>query len=86
MKAVGRKISREIKKVMGVSLSHSQGGSSSYHSTKPTPSPSLMDYEQDKQVEEQTKEPQAEDMDMNDDDALDLDLRDDRERQAYAIL
>ena len=49
-----------------------------------------MDYEQDKQaeqVEEQVSEPQAEVMEMDDDDdAPYLDLRDDRERQAYAML
>jgi len=48
-----------------------------------------MDYEQDEQeeqVEKQVGEPQAEDMEMDDDDALYLDLRDDHERQAYVML
>ena len=31
-------------------------------------------------------DPQAEDMEIDDDDALYLDLRDDRERQAYAMI
>ena len=45
-----------------------------------------MDYEQDKQeeqIEEQAEEPQAEDMEIDEDDAPYLDLLDDRERQAY---
>jgi hypothetical protein len=47
----------------------------------------MMDYkeEQEQHTEEQD-EPQAEDMEMDDDDAPYLDLRDDRERQAYALL
>ena len=48
-----------------------------------------MDYEQDEQeeqVEEQAEEPQAEDMEIDEDDAPYLDLREDRERQAYAML
>ena len=42
-----------------------------------------MDYEQDEQdeqVEEQVDEPQAEDMEMDDDDASYLDFRDDHGR------
>ena len=48
-----------------------------------------MDYEQDEQeeqFEEQAAEPQAEDMEIDEDDAPYLDLRDDRERQAYATI
>jgi len=48
-----------------------------------------MDYKQDEQeeqVEEQVGEPQAEDMEMDDDDAPYLDMQDDREHQAYAML
>jgi len=48
-----------------------------------------MNYEQDEQeeqVEEQAKEPQAEDMEIDEDDAQYLDLRDDCERQAYAMI
>ena len=48
-----------------------------------------MDYEQDKQekqFEEQAAEPQAEDMEIDKDDAPYLNLRDDHERQAYAMI
>jgi len=48
-----------------------------------------MDYEQDEQeeqIEEQVEEPQAEDMKIDEDDAPYLDLQDDRERQAYAMI
>jgi hypothetical protein len=47
----------------------------------------MMDYreEQEEQTEVQP-EPQAEGTEMDDDDAPYLDLRDNRERQAYAIL
>jgi len=47
-----------------------------------------MDYEQDEQeqFEEQAAEPQAEDMEIDEDDAPYLDLRDNRERQAYAMI
>ena len=47
-----------------------------------------MDYEQDEQelFEEQAEEPQAEDMEIDEDDAPYLDLQDDRERQAYAMI
>jgi len=48
-----------------------------------------MDYEQDEQeeqIEEQAEEPQAEDMEIDEDDAPYLDLQDDRERQAYAMI
>ena len=48
-----------------------------------------MDYKQDEQeeqVEEQVGEPQAEDMEMDEDDAPYLDLHDDREHQAYAMI
>ena len=48
-----------------------------------------MDYEQDEQeepMEEQAAELQAEDMEIDDEDAPYLNLRDDRDRQAYAML
>ena len=48
-----------------------------------------MDYEQDEQdesMEEQAAEPQTEDMEIDDEDAPYLDLRSDRERQAYAMI
>ena len=48
-----------------------------------------MDYEQDEQeeqIEEQAEEPQAEDMEIDEDDAPYLDLQDDHERQAYAMI
>ena len=48
-----------------------------------------MEYEQDEQeeqFEEQAVEPQAEDTEIDEDDAPYLDLRDDRERQAYAMI
>ena len=48
-----------------------------------------MDYEQDEQeelFEEQVAEPQAEDMEIDEDDAPYLDLHDDRERHAYAMI
>ena len=48
-----------------------------------------MDYEQDEQeeqFEEQAAEPQAEDMEIDEDDAPYLDLQADRERQAYAMI
>ena len=49
----------------------------------------MKDYEQDEQeekFEEQAEEPQDEDMEIDEDDAPYLDLRDDRERQAYAMI
>ena len=48
-----------------------------------------MDYEQDEQeehYEEVQDEPQPEAMEIDEDDAPYLDLRDARERQAYAII
>ena len=48
-----------------------------------------MDYEQDEQeeqFEEQATEPQAENMEIDEDDAPYLDLQDDRARQAYAMI
>ena len=48
-----------------------------------------MDYEQDEQeeqFEEQAADPQAEGMEIDEDDAPYLDLQDDRERQAYAMI
>ena len=48
-----------------------------------------MDYEEDEQeeqFEEQGEEPQAEDMEIDEDDAPYLDLRNDCERQAYAMI
>ena len=48
-----------------------------------------MDYEQDEQeeqFEEQAAEPQAEDIEIHEDDAPYLDLRDDHGCQAYAMI
>ena len=48
-----------------------------------------MDYEQDEQeepMEEQATESQAEDMEIDDEDAPYLDLRSDRKHQAYAMI
>ena len=48
-----------------------------------------MDYEQDEQeeqVEDQVDEPQAKDMEIDEDDAPYLDLQDDHKRQAYAMI
>ena len=73
----------------GLGSSCSRGESCSRHSSKPAPTPTTMDYEQDEQeelFEEQATEPQAEDMEIDDDDAPYLDMQDDRERQAYAML
>ncbi|XP_039827230.1 uncharacterized protein LOC120688957 [Panicum virgatum] len=57
-----------------------KGGSSSRHSPEPTLTPRMMDYEQDEQAEpmqEHAAESQAEDMEINDEDAPYLDLWDD---------
>ena len=48
-----------------------------------------MDYEQveqEEQMEEQAAEPQTKDMEIDDEDAPYLDLRSDRECQAYAMI
>ena len=75
--------------MMGLGSSHSRGESSSHHSSEPALTPTTMDYEQDEQeelFEEQAAYLQAEDMDIDEDDAPYLDLQDDRERQAYAMI
>ena len=57
--------------------SHSRGESSSCHSPESTPTTTTMDYDQDEQeelFEEQAVEPQAEDMEIDEDDAPYLDL------------
>ena len=46
----------------------------------------MMDYEEEEQYEEMQAEPQAEIIEIDAEDAPYLDLRDDRERQGYAIL
>jgi len=86
MKGVGRKISGAFKKITGSNSSCSRGWSSSRHSPKPTPTPTTTDYEQDEPMEEQASEPQAEDMEIVDEDAPYLDLQNYRERQAYAMI
>src|SRR6185295_19793822 len=89
MSGAGRKISGALKRMMRLGSSRSQGESSSHHSPEPAPTPTTMDYEQDEQeeqFEEQAADPQAEDMEIDQDDASYLDLRDDRERQAYAMI
>ena len=45
-----------------------------------------MDYEQEEQFEKQAAEPEAEDMEIDEDDAPYLDLQDDHEHQAYAMI
>ena len=45
-----------------------------------------MDYEQEEQYKEVQAEPQAEAIEIDEDDAPYLDLHDARERQAYAII
>ena len=45
-----------------------------------------MDYEEEEQYKEMQAELQAEDIEIDTEDAPYLDLRDDRERQVYAIL
>ena len=45
-----------------------------------------MDYEEEEEHEEVQAEPKAEAMEIDEDDAPYLDLRDARERQAYAII
>ena len=85
MKGLGRKVSGAFKKMTGGSSSRSWGGSSSY-TLEPTPTPNTMDYEEEEQYEEMQAEPQAEAIEIDTEDAPYLDLRDDRERQGYAIL
>ena len=73
----------------GSGSSHLWGESSSRHSSEPAPTPTTMDYEQDEQeeqFEEQAAEPQAEDMEIDEDDAPYLNLQDDCECQAYAMI
>ena len=84
MKGLGRKVSGAFKKMTGGSSSHSRGGSSSYP-PEPTPTPSTMDYEEEEQYEEMQAKPQAGVKDIDAEDVPYLDLRDDRERQGYAI-
>jgi len=85
MKGLGQKVSGALKKMMGGSSSRSRGDSSSY-TPEPTPTPSTMDYEEEEQYEEMQAKPQAEVIEIDAEDAPYLDLRDDRERQGYAIL
>ena len=71
MRGVGRKISGAIKRMMRLGSSRSQGELSSHHSSEPAPTPTTMDYEQDEQEEQfekQAAEPQAEDMEIDEDD------------------
>src|SRR6185503_5064524 len=84
MKGLGRKVSGAFKKMMGGSSSRSRGGSSSY-TPEHMPTPSMMDYEEEEQHEEMQAEPQAGVIEIDAEDALYLDLRDDRE-QGYAVL
>ena len=73
----------------GSSSSRSRGESSSHHSSEPAPTLTTMDYEQDEQeelFEEQVAELQAEDMEIDEDDAPYLDLQDDREHQTYTMI
>ena len=77
MRGAGRKISGALKRMTGLGSSHSRGESSPCHSSEPAPTATTMDYEQDEQeeqFEEQAVEPQAEDMEIDEDDAPCLDL------------
>ena len=85
MKGLGRKVSGAFKKMTSGSLFRSRGGSSSY-TPEPTPTPSTVDYEEEERFEEMQAEPQAEVIQIDVVDAPYLNLRDDRERQGYAIL
>ena len=69
----------------GGSSSRSGGGSSSY-THEPTPTPSMMDYKEKEQYEEMQAEPQVGVIEIDAEDAPYFDLRDDHERQGYAIL
>ena len=62
-----------FKKMTDGSSPRSRGGSSS-HSPEPTPTPSMMDYEEEEQHEEMQAGPQAEAMEIDEDDAHYLDL------------
>ena len=71
-----KKISGAIKRMKRLGSSRSRGESSSCHSTEPTPTSTTMDYEQDEQEEhykEVQAEPQAEVMEIDEDDAPYLD-------------
>src|SRR6185312_5130045 len=85
MTGLGRKVSGAFKKMTGGSSSRSWGGSSSY-TPEPTPTPSTIDYEEEEQYEEMRNEPQAEMIEIDAEDAPYIDLRDDHERQGYAII
>ena len=77
MKGAGQKITGALERMTRLGSSHSQGESTSCHSPEPTPTPSMMDYEQDEQgeqFEEQAAESQAEDIEIDEDDAPYLDL------------
>ena len=78
MKGLGLKDSGAFKEMMGERSSCSRGGSSSY-TPEPMPTPSTMDYEEEEQYEEMQAEPQAEVIEIDAEDALYLDFRDDRE-------
>jgi len=87
MKGIGGKVSGALKKMTGGSSSHSLVSSSSRHTPEPTPSPITMDYEEEQEQHDRMQaEPQAKVMEIDEDDAPYLNLRDDRERQGYAIL
>ena len=86
MKGAGQKITGAIKRVTRLGSSRSWGESSSRYSSEPTPTPTMMDYEQEEQYEDVQAEPQAEDMEIDENDAPYLDFRDDHERQAYAMI
>ena len=83
MKGLGRKVSGAFKKMTGGSSSRSRGGLSS-HTPEPTQTTSMMDCKEEH--EEVQAEPQAKAMEIDEDDAPYLDLRDAHERQAYAMI
>ena len=89
MKGVGRKLFGALKRMTRSSSSHLRGKSSSCHSPEPTSTPTTVYDEQDEQeeqIEEQAEESQAEDIEIDEDDTPYLDLHDNRERQAYAMI
>ena len=87
MKGIGGKVSGALKKMTGASSSHSLVSSSSRHTPEPMPSPITMDYEEEQEQHDGVQaKPQAEAIEIDENDAPYLDLRDDREQQGYAIL
>jgi hypothetical protein len=77
MKDMRQKVFGALKKMTGTSSYHSRDASSSHHTPEPTPSSSMMDYEEE---QEEQAEVQAEGMEIDNDDAPYFDLQDNCER------